>query len=1403
MKKNFKSVVSVILSVMIIISMVSISFITTNAATTAKIYFDNSSSNWSSVGIWAWIEGGANLTGTSWPGTGMKNEGNNIWSFDLDTSANRVIFNSNVAQGASQTDTIDLTKTSWTTTPLVFDKNGSYKVYNGGSTEPTTMKYYISGEGIDGWNSTHTPMDNKDGYSYYEANQDLARFRIFADASGWNGTQYGYTYIDNDVDKINGIELKKRTTDGDPNCYTEGTSGTYYIIVLHPNSTLNSKSTPVIYASTKLPYDDDDTTPHNVTIKSNIKVTATVDGEDTVLNPDGDSETQSSTTVQASVLTLKASAVDYNFAGWKIDGGATITSGSEDKKTITVKVTDDTTITATAITLTPRLSVNSTVAKNTTATVEPNETFTLNALSKVGDKTQKATKYTVDFYQYTSDIDNATHIGSQITINNVNYDRINSLGRDPEDGEYLIGDEYTASMTYSISNPGTYYFYADIKGYDSNGNLTTGEYALTSLGTSRTKDEVIVTVAEPFNKATAYSSGLWVDVQPSVEDSSIALLKWTNKSGPSGNSGSTYTLYVPGGIDLTTMPIYSAFSTLKINGTTIPQGGTYNFESGKSYTVTGNSTNYTLKVYQSTSDSMFTTTNDNLPTQSYGYEISKVEYTGQFISITASNGKICDNLGIDKIKGRGNSSWEASGKLYGKYAYNIKFDSKVKPLNMKNATKAKSWCLLANNMDESLLRNITTYQTAMLAGLDNVPEYKVADLYNNGEYLGSYLITEKVDVGSSKLVDGETAEDHYDGTGDGKTHSGTLSYKGNSITYQYVDTGNLKDGYTAENLSYLIEFDLQPRAQAENCWFKTPQGQYIAFKAPEDINKTEMEFVIKKWVDAEIAVYNNDYTTMDKLLDLDSFADVYLVQEFTKNLDSGATSYFVYWNGASAESADDVKWEATPIWDYDWALGGYRNTKDVVSGTDSSGAPSATNGWLTKYKKIVQDDYNILSTMNFQAKLANNTTFWNTNVVNAWNSDFYDSINAVFSDNGYIKDIYDANYDSFDMNEKRYGFIASDLTYSWGSVDTGSTLKECYNYLLNWAKNRATWMNSKLGETISVSLSSNNTNVETGKSVTLTANLTRSNSTYPITYKYYVSTDVSKYTLLAETTDTSVTTNAFNTAGTYIYYVEATYSTYTKATSGAVTVTVKTAEPTGTHTVKVWFKSSSAFSYTPSVKLDNGSYKEMSRIKRGQSGSTYIGSTYSGSLDFFWYYADIRIDSSTKHTLTFKTANTSVLATTENSEFSDSEYFFAVDNLMKDTELVDLTGKAEYIRNFHRTATHMVYNPLIDGDSSLGYTFINGKEYALGQIVNEETIKEQSDLQTQAILSRLTTVYALSGSSVGASKAAFTIDSATLAQKCSADMASLSELQMALLDVNLDGKVDIADATLMQKALAQ
>lgn len=890
--------------------------------------------------------------------------------------------------------------------------------------------------------------------------------------------------------------------------------------------------------------------------------------------------------------------------------------------------------------------------------------------------------------------------------------------------------------------------------------------------------------AYEIDKTKAYSSGLWVDVQPSVTNTTLALIKWSNQFGSSGTLSQTdgydtYHLYIPSGVTLSTLPIYSKFSSLTINGTTVANGEAYSsLTAGTTYTVVGDGTTYKLKVFQSDASAIYTYTSEDLYTTTKS-DTKKPSYSnGSFMTANA-DGSINDNLQtLVQLKGRGNSSWESSCTKFGKYAYNIKLNSKIDPLDM-GATKAKSFCMLANNMDEAQLRNLMTYQMGIDADIPFTPHFKAVDWYNNGTYLGSYLITEKVDVGSSKLVKGTTVEDYHDYDPDAVDSSSEQTYNittstGNTFTgkYVYVDTGSYTPGTNEssdayKNKSYLLEFDLKSRATAERSWFVTPKGQYIAVKSYEDLSQEEMLFIIEKWCEAENAVYNGDYTTANSLMDLDSFAQVYLVQELSKNLDSCATSYYVYYDGTQ----DNPKWQATPLWDYDWAYGIYTkgNEKPInTSGENATQDLTSTEKWFAKYKYItLEGTDSVDNRYNLQAQLCTMTDFWDTNVKGVWNGGFYQSAVSAFgkynssSDitSGKIDTVYNSINDSIAMNEARYGFVANCPITDWGSAGSNNTPDAAYSYFKNWTAERINWMATTGGlgtpaELTGVTLSVSDTDVNVNEEFTLTATATPAGVT-GVTYTFYkgstaIATDVTSNTLITKLTDEGP---AEYTVTAKAYGIE--------VTSTAVTVTAT--QVAQVHDFRVYFKCASAPAYKPYVSLDGATAVAMTQ-------GTELGKNYAGTLTFYWYYADFTsVDSADTHTLTFTSKKTKLNATITDN-FANSEYYLAVDNLMTGTEVVDLTGSLEYVRNFFHSATNMVYSG-VGTDGTLGFTNIDGERYKMGTVVN-----------TDGTLT-------------------FSVKSATTMQMLTAELTTVSDTQKALLDVDLDGKVDIKDATLMQRAL--
>lgn len=955
--------------------------------------------------------------------------------------------------------------------------------------------------------------------------------------------------------------------------------------------------------------------------------------------------------------------------------------------------------------------------------------------------------------------------------------------------------------------------------------------------------------------------GLWIDVAPDQYDTTATLIKWNNYTGSNHSTNGYYTFYVPKNVDLTNAKVYNGYDTaVVLNNVTIPANScnteTLNIPvSDTNYTTFGGTTS-PVKVMQGSTNAMFLTTSKDLPTQTDSTLTSKdkVEYLGgscKTMTNDTATPEFSSALKIDTVKGRGNSSWEASYKLFGKYAFNMKLASKTNLFGMDSAESkgAKSWCLLANNADESMMRNALTYQLAAEIGIQDSPEFRFVDIYDNGEYLGSYLVTEKVDVGNSKLVKGKSFDDlNEDGAkAEGakevseNTEKSTYSYGDKTYSMQYAKVSPNNDTsdstkYPFETKGkYLLEFEIKNRlfpnglskTSSEASWFQSPQGQYVVVKSPEFATKEQVEFIATKFAAMEAMIFTSDNTSTAKkselstVMDVESFAKMYLIQEFSSNLDSAATSYYMTFDCAQS----DPVFVANPVWDYDWAYGQYmKDEKESVTGSGVTSPLDTDNpqAWYAKTKKLGDDE---LDKYSIQSQLATNNSDFKSVVRKVWEetNGFYDKIQTYYATNGQIDTWYSQIKDSVNMNETRWGFIANDPLIKgvsgngsdgWGSKNTGDNHEAAVKYLkTDWTATRAVWLNEQFTTTseyttytpdvptIKLYAADGKTEISTveqgtGFIIKVTSPLENN-----VVYRFFksdglqVGSDQSDGILEIATDDLTV-------GETYTYKVQAVYKGNASADSATVSVTID--DKAGNKQVTIYFKSASASAYVPSLSIDGAAAAVMKRdAKTAGSNGTYFGSTYSGSLKFYWFYTIIKLDTSVEHTLKFTTKDNRVNASTSYKFVANegNNYYFAVDNLMGDTNLVYLTGEKEYIRNYHISATHMVHSTTYD--NNVGFTWINGKEWAMGTYIKDHVnTASLTDLTSSSLLtipSALTPNAMLEASSA---PAFFTIKSATLAQRISAEAEEVSTLQYQLLDVNLDGKVDVKDSTMMQKALA-
>ena len=221
------------------------------------------------------------------------------------------------------------------------------------------------------------------------------------------------------------------------------------------------------------------------------------------------------------------------------------------------------------------------------------------------------------------------------------------------------------------------------------------------------------------------------------------------------------------------------------------------------------------------------------------------------------------------IKGRGNSSWK-----FPKKPFRLKFDEKISLLDMH---KDKSWVLLPNYNDKSMLRNSLAFYMSSISNLDYTPESHFVELIFNNKHWGTYQLCEKVKISNHRVAVGD-------------------------------------DGF-------LLEVDSRAPSEADSRYFAVSHLENVVnIKDPEvaygDANYNyAKDFVIK----ADNALFSNNFTDpktgWQAYMDMDSFVDWYLIHEIGKNLDSNFdTSCYMHF-------ARGGKLIMGPVWDMDVAYG--------------------------------------------------------------------------------------------------------------------------------------------------------------------------------------------------------------------------------------------------------------------------------------------------------------------------------------------------------------------------------------------------------------------------------------------------------------------------------------------------
>ena len=268
---------------------------------------------------------------------------------------------------------------------------------------------------------------------------------------------------------------------------------------------------------------------------------------------------------------------------------------------------------------------------------------------------------------------------------------------------------------------------------------------------------------------------------------------------------------------------------------------------------------------------------------------------------------------------------------------------KTAKLNMLGIGEAadKDWVLYAAAADPSMLRNRMVFETyqAMRPGEWGVKS-RYVELIINGEYKGVYLMMDKITQNKKRVNVEWSVKDE--------------TKRGFILKFDKTDVvDRSKDYPDGDEKTFLSKY-----SGAHNITtYDAKNDQAFEIEYPE---KGDIEDEGGNWYDVinfiqgminnfETALSAGEYQKVQQIIDYESWADWFILSEYTKNVDAfRASCVFVY---------DGTKLKATPLWDQELSFNNQSVHANRYTGdTGNKGCENVT-GLLIKNDRVYSDSF--------------------------------------------------------------------------------------------------------------------------------------------------------------------------------------------------------------------------------------------------------------------------------------------------------------------------------------------------------------------------------------------------------------------------------------------------------------
>lgn len=360
-------------------------------------------------------------------------------------------------------------------------------------------------------------------------------------------------------------------------------------------------------------------------------------------------------------------------------------------------------------------------------------------------------------------------------------------------------------------------------------------------------------------------------------------------------------------------------------------------------------------------------------------------YVNATIEITDTDGSVINESVVFKVRGNGTALASILKK-----AFTFKFSKKRQLLGLG---KGKKWALLANAMDTSLLRTYVTMELAQEMGIPYTSNHRMVELWVDDSFRGLYELIEPVQEGSDR------------------------------VDIDIESNGGMKD--------FLLE--REKARKEEGVSYINAGGIRFAVNEPEEPTSEQLAYINGVMNEIVNKVKNGTQEEICSVLDVDSFAKFYILNEYVKTSDFDYSSVFFYYK--------DGKLCAGPPWDYDHSMG---SGGDIAAYEEVNSTEGVYAGKVHFYQYLCQYDW-------FMDEVKR---------IYALNRDY---IAQISTDGGMIDSL--AEEYSAEI-ERNYTETPWKVTRHWSVYQKKPlpTYQENLDFFRNWCLNRFVWLDDYLTE---------------------------------------------------------------------------------------------------------------------------------------------------------------------------------------------------------------------------------------------------------------------------------------------------------------------------------------------------